>query len=190
VIIPTAGRESLTATLASFVCDLGPGDEVIVVRSDDGDFGNSARNSAIERARGSHLIFIDDDDEYLPDALQVMREEVARQPDKVLLFLRRYELSGDAYPASVGGVFPNVPGRVGRFEPAAESIMRELRPRYPDWTDEFLAVRAGDLEFMRQTLELRSDEPVRVPAATIVARPEKSRWRRLRFRLHLRSRLV
>lgn len=197
IVVPTVGRASLRAALASVAGQLEAGDELIVVCNDDGDFGNSARNSAIERSRGSHIVFLDDDDEYLPGAFDAMREYAGRHPDRVLLFLRRFGmhgnalfgLTGDSYPASVGGVFPNLPGKVGRFAPASESLMRDLRPRYPDEPDEYVAVRAGDHEFMRSTLELRGDEPLCLAVATIVSRPERSRWKRLRYRLRLGSRL-
>lgn len=191
VVVPTVGRATLRWALESVRTQLEPGDEIIVVANSDGDYGNSARNSAVERARGSHIIFLDDDDEYLPGALTVMRGYAASHPDRVLLFMRRFELTGDAYPASVGGgVFPNVLEKLGKFGPARESILAEVRNRERHRTEDDLAEHAGDHEFMVSTLELRGDEPLRIPIAVCVTRPEKSRWKRLRYKARLRTRFA
>lgn len=186
IIVPTAGRATLAHALASVASQLAPGDEIIVLRNDDDDFGNGARNRGIEQARGSHLVFLDDDDEYLPGALDQMRASAAEHPDRVVLFRQRLELHGDGTPSVVGSVFPNLPDKLGRFRPANPE---DLRPLRANESPERLSVRWGDFEFMRSTLELHSEEPVRVSAATYVIRPEKSRWRRLRYRLRLGSRL-
>jgi glycosyltransferase involved in cell wall biosynthesis len=191
VIVPTAGRPTLRHTLASIVPQLERGDQVIVDRNDDRDFGNAARNRAIDKATTSHLVFLDDDDEWLPGALCAMRAFARENPGRIGLFGMRYELHGDQFNATMEprafgspmGVFPN-DGRLGRFSPA-----RELRPLRPGETAEGLAVRWGDTEFFRSTLELHDDPPILVPFVTSVVRPEKSRWRRFRFRLRLRSRL-
>lgn len=185
IIVPTSGRPTLASALESVTCQIAPGDEILVVCNDDNDFGNAARNDAIERARGSHLIFLDDDDEYLPGALASMRRLAAQHPDRVVLFSQYSEIHGDGTPATAGSVFPNLPGKVGRFRPADPSILRPLRPNE---SIEHLSVRWGDHEFMRSTVELLGDEPIRVPLATYVIRPEKSAWRRLRWRLRLRTR--
>jgi glycosyltransferase involved in cell wall biosynthesis len=191
VIVPTAGRPTLTHTLASIVPQLEPGDQLIVDRNDDRDFGNAARNRAIDKATTSHLVFLDDDDEWLPGALDAMRAFARDNPGRIGLFGSRYELHGDhfnttlepgAFSSSMG-VFPN-DRRLGRFAPA-----RELRPLRPGETPEGLAIRWGDTEFFRSTLELHEDPPILVPVVTSVVRPEKRRWTRFRFRLRLRSRL-
>jgi glycosyltransferase involved in cell wall biosynthesis len=186
VIVPTSGRATLRHALDSIASQLEPGDEIIVVCNQDGDFGNAARNSGIERARGSHLVFLDDDDEYLPGAFSRMRKAAAEHPDRVILFPQHREVYGDTPPSTVGSVFPNVPGKVGRFEPPDPALIRPLRPGE---TTEYLTTRWGDWEFKRSTLELLGEEPVHVPVPTYVLRPEKNAWRRLRFRLKVRSRL-
>ena len=186
VIVPTSGRPTLAAALASVSDQLEPGDELILVCSNDGDFGNAARNAALERARGSHLVFLDDDDEYLPGGFATMRGMADKHPGRLLVFLKRWEVYGDAYGAVTAAVFPNLPGKLGRFAPADDSIMRDLRPGE---TVEQLRQRRGDMEFVRTTLELQGGELLHIPQAVYVVRPEKSRWRRFRFRLDLRRRL-
>jgi|SRR5581483_7974736 len=190
VIVPTSGRATLLGTLESVVTQLRPGDQLIVDRNDDDDFGNAARNRAIERATTSHVVFLDDDDEWLPGALDLMRAFARDNPGRIGLFGQRYELHGDTFNttmeprhfSSAMGVFPN-DGRLGRFAPA-----RELRPLRPGETAEELAVRWGDTEFFRSTLELHDEPPIVVPTVTFVVRPEKNTWRRFVYRVRLRSR--
>jgi glycosyltransferase involved in cell wall biosynthesis len=195
VIMPTKGRETLVSAFASVASQLRPGDEVLVVCSDAGDFGNSARNDAIERARGSHLVFLDDDDEYLPGALDAMRSFAAANPRRVGLFRLRYHGHGDTGApknlADIGTpmlVVPNVPGKVGRFGPA-DTDDPLVRAQRPGETREELALRFSDYEFIRSTLAQQGGEPVTVPTVTAVVRPERNRWRRLRYRIRARSRL-
>lgn len=192
VIVPTSGRPTLLGTLGSIVGQLRPGDLLIVDCNDDDDFGNSARNRAIEKASTSHIVFLDDDDEWLPGALDLMRAFAREYPGRIGLFGQRYELYGDRFNTTMEprhfssgmGVFPN-DGRLGRFAPALG-----LRPLRPGETAESLAVRWGDTEFFRATLELHDELPIVVPEVTFVVRPEKSRLRRLRYRLRLRTRLA
>lgn len=195
VIVPTVGRATLCHTLASIAAQLEPGDELIVVCNNSGDFGNAARNSGIERAQGTHLVFLDDDDEWLPGALARMRRFADERPGRVGIFRYRRELFGDTpltpdlrTTGSPTYVVPNLPGRVGRFGPADihEPGFRSLRPGE---TPEYLAQRFGDYEFIRSTVALCADEPIWVPEVTTIVGPEKSRWRRLRYRVRLRTRL-
>lgn len=100
IVMPTVGRPSLRAAIASCVDQLEEGDELIVVGDGEqdvsaetvGDFqpasifyvetqragsvyGNWQRTWAMELAlgRSSHVAFLDDDDVYTPDALDIMR---------------------------------------------------------------------------------------------------------------------
>lgn len=103
-IVPTVGRESLTATLNSI--ELRDEDEIIVVGAvHDGDFGEQVhfihcglghdwgakeRTLGIQRARGSHLAFIDDDDTYLPGARDAMERALRAAAGRPTLFRMRY----------------------------------------------------------------------------------------------------
>jgi glycosyltransferase involved in cell wall biosynthesis len=191
VIVPTSGRPTLLGTLESIVSQLAPGDQLIVDRNDEDDFGNTARNRAIEQSRTTHIVFLDDDDEWLHGALDRMRAFAREHPGRIGLFGQRYELYGDRFNETMDprhfssgmGVFPN-DGRLGRFAPA-----RDLRPLRRGETAERLAVRWGDTEFYRSTIELHDEPPIVVRAVTFVVRPEKNILKRLRYRLRLRTRL-
>lgn len=114
IIIPTVGRASLYETLSTIhENDLQPVDEVIVVA--DGPIprareiasmyqknglnliykelserragvGGPARNLGISVATGTHILFMDDDDCYRAGAFLKIREEIAKNPSKILLF--------------------------------------------------------------------------------------------------------
>lgn len=61
VIIPTIGRESLEATLASVRAQTRVADEIIVQQDDDRRGPAWTRNAAARQAHGDLLLFIDDD---------------------------------------------------------------------------------------------------------------------------------
>ena len=110
IIIPTCGRSTITATLASLSRQVQEGDEVIVVGDGDqptaakafcgsglpgwylwtrhasNDWGSSQRNYGMERARGDYLLFIDDDDVFLPGALSAFCAVLIKQPDHIPVF--------------------------------------------------------------------------------------------------------
>src|SRR5258708_4543515 len=177
VIIPTVGRPSLVYALKSIAPQLEPGDELLVARNNDGDFGNAARNDFIARARGSHLVFLDDDDEWVPTALDKMRRFANAYPDKVGIFRLRHEFHRDVWQRRELGEFgtpmavvPNVPSKIGKFARAdvADPLLRA--PRTGETMSD-VALRWSDYEFLRSTLELRGDEPVWVPEVTTIIRP-------------------
>lgn len=108
IIVPTILRPTLAATLDSIqAAGLTPGDEVLVMVDADhahkplppgvrasraapvavyysevsrGGWGGPARNLGVRAAKGSHLLFIDDDDVYRPGALDAIRAMVAESP--------------------------------------------------------------------------------------------------------------
>jgi glycosyltransferase involved in cell wall biosynthesis len=146
VIVPTAGRKTLLGTLDSIVGQLEPGDEVIVLRDGARDYGHSARNSAMARAKGTHLLFQDDDDQYANGAIAEMRRFAREQPDRIGIFRMRYPdgrvLWADPelrYKNVSTQTFlvPNVPGKLGRWENDGS--------------------RAGDYVFIEETVALQGD---------------------------------
>jgi len=149
VIVPTRGRTTLRGTLRSIAPQLEPGDEVIVRCTRDEDFGNAARQSMVERAKGTHLIFMDDDDQFAEGALATMRRFAREHPGRIGIFRMRY-LDGSVLwsepvlrlrnVSSQMLCVPNVPGKLGRWE----------SPEYP---------RVADYEFVKATAELQG-EPI------------------------------
>lgn len=76
VIIPTIGRDTLGAALLS----CADADEVIVEFNKDNDHGYSARTRGMQRATGTHIAFLDDDDTYTSNAISLMREAACDSP--------------------------------------------------------------------------------------------------------------
>ena len=149
VIVPTRGRRSILPALESITEQLEPGDEVLVRCSRDEDFGNTARQSMIERAKGTHLLFMDDDDQFARGALATIRTFAREHPGRIGVFRMRY-LDGRVLwtepvlrlrnVSSQMLCVPNVPGKLGRWE----------SPEYE---------RVADYEFVRATAELQG-EPI------------------------------
>lgn len=121
VVVPTIGRDTLKRTLLSLRPQLHPGDEVVVIA--DGPsaravareatctlglplvladtpptrcWGNAQRDLGMRLARGTHLLFIDDDDEYEPGALDVVRRELEKNSECAHIFRMRF---GPGHPA-------------------------------------------------------------------------------------------
>ena len=172
VIVPTRGRSTLHGTLASITEQLEPGDEVILRCSRDEDFGNKARQSMIERAKGTHLVFMDDDDQFATGALTTIRRFAAENPGRIGIFRMRY-LDGRILwtepvlrlrnVSSQMFCVPNVPGKLGRWE----------SPEYE---------RIADYEFVRQTAELQG-EPIFRDEVVAHIRSDRRPLGRLRKRI-------
>ncbi len=77
VIVPTCGRPSIAATLASITSQMLDGDELIVLRDNSRDWGMTPRAKGMRGATGDWLLFMDDDDVYLPGAFAKIRAAVS-----------------------------------------------------------------------------------------------------------------
>jgi glycosyltransferase involved in cell wall biosynthesis len=180
VIIPSRGRSTLRHALESVLSQLRPGDEVLIDVNDDGDMGSSARNRLVAKATGSHLVFLDDDDEFVDGALDSMRRFADDYPDRIGLFRMR-RMAGDIIwqqpifeygcAGSPTMVVPNLPGKLGLW------VQTEI---------------GNDWNFLEETVRLQGSAPLFVDE--IVARLRyhghfSSPLAELRFRLRLRTRL-
>jgi len=90
-IIPTVGRPSLAAALASI--ERWAGDEVTVVQHTppSGRWGNPERQQGTAHATGEYLAYLDDDDVYVPGHRELMQQAINEGvPDVPILFRIRY----------------------------------------------------------------------------------------------------
>jgi glycosyltransferase involved in cell wall biosynthesis len=177
VIVPTKGRPSIHRTLESIVPQLEHGDEVIVVRDSTGDSGDTARNDGMSRARGTHLLFMDDDDVYVPGAFAAMRRFAAENPGRIGIFKVEYVVGNRRWVdpelrfknvSTQMYVVPNAPGKLGRWE---------RHGRIP-----------GDYVFIEETVRLQG-EPVFVDEVTVLMRPERNPLKRAIARARYRAKL-
>jgi hypothetical protein len=151
------GRRSLQETFASISPQLEWGDEIIVTKLET-PWGHRARDLAMPRASGTHLMFCDDDDIYAPDALQTVRGKVCGNPHRVHLFAMK--LGETVYepdePVTIGRVgtpmivVPNVPEKLGSWGTTTYE---------------------GDWEFLSSTLAKRGDRPICHPEVIAMIRP-------------------
>jgi glycosyltransferase involved in cell wall biosynthesis len=187
IILATAGRETIKHTLASIAPQLEPGDELYVLHDDSGDAGDTPRNQTMHRARGSHLLFMDDDDVYVPDALARIRRFADENPGRIGLFKMKHVVGTTHWHERAiyyGNVstqtfcIPNVPGKLGRWH----------RTQRPNRTELYI----GDYVFLKETIELQG-EPIFVDEVTVLVRPERNpvkRWIvRARYRAAVGQRL-
>ena len=175
VIVPTIGRATLQAAIDS----CAGADEIIVIFDDvdsvvlttpdgsrvvtgevcGGDRGYTARTHGIALATGTHLAFLDDDDVFTEDALDVMREHACDRP---VIFRMDASTRGLGVlwrdPAvrycNVGTpmfLIPNDPARLG-----------EWRAHEDD--------HGGDFTFIKGCIQ-RMGDPVFVDHVTCVVRP-------------------
>ena len=168
IVVATVGRPTLRRTLASIAPQLEPGDEIMVVRDASGDAGDTPRNDAMPRARGTHLAFLDDDDVYAPDALEKMRRFAREHPDRIGIFKMKHPAGTthwrDGEPvlryANVSTqtfLVPNVPGKLGRWH---QGVPRPGGGGY----------YIGDYAFITETVRLQGD-PLFVDDVTVYVRP-------------------
>lgn len=159
VIVPSINRPTLFATLASI-----PKAWKIDLRVDanpNGNLGHPARNAAMKDATSDWLMFLDDDDIYVPDVQAIVEANVTERRPHV--FQMRYGPAAGRAPGTVlwdkpelanGNVgtpmfvVPNEPGRLGV------------------WPER----QAGDFFFIRETCALQGG-PVFVPEVIALIRP-------------------
>lgn len=192
IVVPTLGRDTLGRALASIVSEIRPGDEILVECSNENDVGNSARQRGIDAATSSHILFCDDDDVFLPGALDVMRQFAAERPNAIGIFRRRFNAGPLQWrepvlrPGNVqcmGFVVPNVRGKLGVWGPTSRDpeaqaalVASGVRP----WSDAY---------FVSDTAELQGAPVIFCDVVVGHARPEQNPVRMLRYRLKLRTRL-
>lgn len=179
IVVASTGRPTLAAALASATSQMRPGDELILIFDDSGDAGDTPRNRVLDSATGTHIMFLDDDDELRLGALDVVRDFAVRNPGRIGIFRLDLGMWGVGpvvrdllSSATAMYVIPNVKGKLGRFGrvPGAK------------------AGRLGDYKFIVETVALQGD-PVWCDEIIQDIRPVRRPLQRLRHRLKLRTRL-
>jgi len=179
IIIPSTGRPTLTRTLQSIV-DAGfrNGLDQLIAVSDGSNpevrrvvqsfrsiadplciegpetrcFGQMQKNVGMRAATGTHLMFIDDDDEYLPDALVKVRSAVAQNPDRPHLF----KMVGLPPRHGYGTIWRDksvVLGNVGTPMIVAPNVREKLGT----WGEHY----CGDFDFIHATSQLHDGNHAR-----------------------------
>jgi glycosyltransferase involved in cell wall biosynthesis len=139
VVIPTVGRASLAAAKQS----CAGADEVTVVEDQTGDHGYTARMKGMAQATGTHLAFMDDDDIYLPGAIDLFRAHAADVPvvfrmdhyDHGILWREPVLEFGNVSTQMI--LVPNVPDNLGVWA-----------PHMPGWKEP-----GGDYTFLKGCVE-------------------------------------
>ena len=177
IIVGTTGRKTLRRTLKSITSQLEPGDELMLLCDDSGDAGDTPRNQSMHRAAGTHLLFMDDDDVYVPGAFAKMRRFADENPGRIGIFRMEYtsgpkrwrvpELKNRNVSTQIFLV-PNVPGKLGVWE--------------------HRGTVHGDYTFIEETARLQGD-PIFVDEVTVRVRPIRSPLKRAFVRARYRARL-
>lgn len=128
-VVPTLGRSTLPRTLLSIAEQMREGDEILVVPAREGSHhGDVERNYAIPHAKGSHLCFLDDDDIYLPDALDAMRDRATAVPTIFRMKHWAFDTIWNNPELRFGNVstqmicVPNIVGKLGTWAPHIDGV--------------------------------------------------------------------
>lgn len=141
IIIPSSGRWSLRDTVGSAAYQLRPSDQLLVDVNDDGDYGNAARRRMMQQAHTDLLMFQDDDDVYLDNALDVVRAAAIENPYRVLIFRMLYRQNRHA-------LWTDPVLRQGNV--ASQMIcVPNIPPLLGEWTDRY----ESDFDFVSSTCE-------------------------------------
>jgi hypothetical protein len=173
VIVTTTGRATLPATLASIKSQrLIEGDEILLVHDGEAgaatvaawdqanlpgqmvvlaagphrDWGAAARTSGQSMAKGTHLLWQDDDDWYLPGAFDVIRREIVTAPDEILLFRLVYP-DGRVLWKDPDIVWKNV---------STQMYVVPRTARLGTWSPQYW----GDFDFLQSTVNANPGRPV------------------------------
>jgi hypothetical protein len=182
IIIPTAGRPTLAATLETLARQLHADDQVLVVGDGEQllarelvgalptppwryfehgptrDTGRSQREFAIARATGDYLCFMDDDDVFTDGALDTIRAHARAHPGRPLMF-RMEDRFGTILWQAPEVAYANVSGHM--------LVVPNLAGKVGHWDK-------NDFEFIVQTLDLQG-EPVWLEDVIAVLRPHLPR---------------
>jgi GT2 family glycosyltransferase len=168
IIVVTTGRPSLYETISSvYTAGLASTDELIVVADGPsseardivgvhqkrhrnliykelperrGGFGGIQRTFAMSIATGTHVLCMDDDDAYRAGAFQRVREEIAKNPSRILIF----KMVAVAKRHAWNEVW-HTPNSLGHGNVGTPTFCVPRKPELiPPWPPEY----SGDFEFI------------------------------------------
>ena len=158
-IVPTCGRPTLSRALASIASQIDDGDEILVLCDKDAIWGNHSRDRMMEKASGTHLMFLDDDDVYAEGALVIVREAIEANPEHVHIF--RMESEGDNNPWNGQEIRP---GNLG----TPMVVWPNVGP-FPLWTED--SSGHSDFRFIDTTIRRLGYVPIWHEEVLAIVRP-------------------
>lgn len=152
VVVVTQGRETLTRAIESVTSQMMPDDELLVGRLAEMNrnsgvcwrYVGQERNRLMAMAAGD-LMFLDDDDIFLPGALQAARDALAVDSERPHIFQMRYAHNG-------GVLFDGESVEIGNIGTPMLVIPND-RERVGQWS----ATNCHDHDFIRHTVELMGE---------------------------------
>jgi glycosyltransferase involved in cell wall biosynthesis len=163
IVVPSVGRPALAKALNSIALQVQAGDEILVDINNDQFVGNGARQRTMMKARGSHICFLDDDDEYAPGALDAIRAAVEEHPSRILLF--RMKFCNTDNPSFPQGTVLWADPEVRESNVATEMV---VVPNIPQKLGTWGRRYAGDYDFIHTTCVLHDEPPVFVDHVTVL----------------------
>lgn len=167
IIVPSSGERAplLARCITEISRQMAPGDELLVSVDERWPWGYRARQEMMAKATGDALLFMDDDDVYTPEALQVIRGEVREHPDAIHVF-RMDATNHD----SVGHHYIwHTPELVAEGNVASQILCVPRKLWLGAWGHRY----EGDCDFLRSTIERNPGVEVRwVDYVVCVLRPQ------------------
>jgi hypothetical protein len=136
----------------------------------------------MHRAAGTHLLFMDDDDEYTKGALATIRRFADDNPGRIGIFRMKHP-TGPMHWRDPELRHANVSTQL--------FCVPNIRGKLAEW--KHVGRRHGDFRFISFTAAYLGSEPIFVDAVTVLARPVhnllKLGWMKARYRARLGSRV-
>lgn len=123
--------------------------EIICLDGPNNDWGKTARNYSLQYLHTTHAMYIDDDDSYMPDAVNRVRSIISQRPNRPILFRMRYK------DGKILWGYPNISyGNVG-----TPMFVFPTR-KYGRWEGHDEDGRGEDYRFIKSTCDLYSNGPL------------------------------
>jgi glycosyltransferase involved in cell wall biosynthesis len=148
IVVDDASTHGIEAIVAKYASRL-PG--LIFIRHDTNKGVNAARNTALQRATGELICFLDDDDEYIPHALHVIEHTAEQYPEADIFYFNvearlknRHEVRGYQFKENEIVYWPSYEEhlfKIGRYGDAhvviRKRVFEKTGLRFPEWVNGF-----------------------------------------------------